>query len=82
MEKIMEENQKSPLFTELTDSEAESLSGGGRRFWRTFASISAGVVAVGAAITPFTGPVGAAVAGVGALGLGVGIAGVNLSNKE
>jgi hypothetical protein len=59
MEKIMEENQKSSLFTELTDSEAESLSGG--KFWRTFGRVATGI---GAAV--FTGAAAvAAVTGVG-----------------
>ncbi len=46
----MEENQKSPLFTELTDSEAESLSGGSR-FTRILGAattiVGAGLVATG-----------------------------------
>ncbi len=56
----MEENQKSSLFTELTDSQAESLSGG-RKFWRTFGRVATGI---GAAV--FTGAAAvAAVTGVG-----------------
>ncbi len=69
----MEENQKSPLFTELTDSEAESLSGGSW-FTRTF---GAALVITGAVLvaTGVASPVGG---GLILAGVTVGAVGENV----